>query len=228
VLLFAPGGLRSRLALWRSPDTGPAHVWNDWTTELAGRFRVVAMDQRNAGYPRSALAPDHGWHTYAADHLDLMDRLGHQRFHTLGGGIGSSFCLKLCEIAPKRVTAAVLQNPIGLNPEFPTHFHDATLEWGAAHRAIRPTEFEAATVAAFSRNMWDRGFVFTVSREFVRRCTVPTLLLPGSDKPHPAVISEELANLLPGVEVVHDWRGPAGLPAQRQRVLAFLERHTSA
>ena len=41
-----------------------------------GRYRVMAMDQRNAGRSRSAIAADHGWHTYAADHLALMDHLG--------------------------------------------------------------------------------------------------------------------------------------------------------
>jgi pimeloyl-ACP methyl ester carboxylesterase len=228
VLLFAPGGLRSRLEMWHSPATGPARVWNDWTEALAGRFRVIAMDQRNAGHPRGPLRPDHGWHTYAADHLALMDRLGHTRFHTLGGCIGSSFCLKLCEIAPQRISAAVLQNPIGLNPEFPTYYQDGTKEWGAAHRAIRPTEFDDATLDAFSHNMWDSGFVFSVSRDFARRCPVPSLLLPGNDKPHPAVISAELAGLLPGVELLRDWRGPEHLTAQRQHVLGFLEQHTPA
>jgi pimeloyl-ACP methyl ester carboxylesterase len=226
VLLFAPGGLRSRIEMWHSPATGPARAWNDWTTTLADRFRVIAMDQRNSGFPRSALRPDHGWHTYAADQLALMDRLGHERFHILGGCIGSSFCLKLCEIAAKRVTAAVLQNPIGLNPEFPSYFQDSTVEWGAAHRALRPTEFDEATIAAFSHNMWGAGFVFSVSRAAVHHCKVPTLLLPGSDKPHPAVISAELADLLPGVETLYAWRGPDHLEAQDRAVLSFLEKHT--
>ncbi len=226
VLLFAPGGLRSRMEMWHNPDTGPARVWNDWTTALAGRFRVIAMDQRNAGASRGAIAPDHGWHTYAADHLALMDHLGHQRFHTLGGCIGASFCLKLCELAHTRISAAVLQNPIGLNPEFPTYYQDGTIEWGAEHRATRPDEFDDATLASFSRNMWNNGFVFSVSRGFVRRCLVPTMLLPGNDKPHPAVTSAELATLLPGVEIVRDWRGREHLETQLQAVLRFLGKHT--
>jgi pimeloyl-ACP methyl ester carboxylesterase len=228
VLLFAPGGLRSRLAMWHRPDTGPDRVWNDWTDALAGRFRVIAMDQRNAGRSEAALMPDHGWDTYAADHLALMDHLGFQRFHTLGGCIGSSFCLKLCEIAPERISAAVLQNPIGLNPEFPSYYQDGTIEWGAEHRADRPDEFDEETLAAFSHTMWSGGFVFSVSRDFARHCTVPTLLLPGTDKPHPAVTSAELEALLPGVEVLRDWRGPEHLDAQREAVLAFLEKYTPA
>jgi pimeloyl-ACP methyl ester carboxylesterase len=228
ILLFAPGGLRSRLEMWHNPATGPARVWNDWTEALAGSFRVIAMDQRNAGRSRAALAPDHDWNTYAADHLALMDHLGFERFHTLGGCIGASFCLKLCEIAPQRISAAVLQNPIGLNPEFPTYYQEGTIEWGAEHRADRPDEFDEETLAAFSHNMWSSGFVFSVSRDFARHCAVPTLLLPGSDKPHPAVTSAELAELLPDVEILHDWRGPDHLAAQLGGVLAFLEKYTPA
>jgi hypothetical protein len=32
--------------------------------------------------------------------------------------------------------------------------------------------------------------------------------------------------LLPGVEVLQDWKGPEHLDAQLNRVLAFLEKHT--
>src|SRR4051794_7780251 len=116
VLLFAPGGLRSRMEMWPSPPGGPARPWVDWTTALpeAG-FTAVAMDQRNAGASRTAIEADHGWHTYAADHIALMDHLGFDKFHVLGGCIGGSFCLKAVETAPKRVLSAGLQNPIGLH-----------------------------------------------------------------------------------------------------------------
>ena len=76
VLLFAPGGMRSRAEMWHSPASGPPRSWNDWTEVLASRYRVIAMDQRNAGRSRAPIRADHGWHTYAADHLALMDHLG--------------------------------------------------------------------------------------------------------------------------------------------------------
>src|SRR3954452_15460148 len=102
ILLFAPGGLRSRLEMWHAQKDGPSRSWNDWTEALADKYRVVAMDQRNAGRSRTASEADHGWQTYAADQLALMDHLGHRRFHTLGGCIGGSFCLKIVEAAPDR------------------------------------------------------------------------------------------------------------------------------
>jgi pimeloyl-ACP methyl ester carboxylesterase len=225
VLLFAPGGLRSRIEMWHAPAEGPARPWNDWTHALASRYRVVAMDQRNAGRSRGAIAADHGWHTYAGDHLALMDHLGYKRFHTLGGCIGSSYCLKLCEIAPERVSAAVLQNPIGVHPEFPTYFPESHAAWGKEQLAMR-TDLDATAMQSFGRNMWDQDFVFSVTRDFARRCEVPCLVLPGDDTPHPAVIGSALAGLLPNAEHLNPWKGPEHLDEQSDRVIGFLEKHT--
>ena len=228
VLLFAPGGLRSRMEMWSAPAAGPPRPWVDWTRALpAAGFAAVAMDQRNAGRSRAGVRADHGWHTYAADHLALMDRLGFGRFHVLGGCIGGSFCLKAVEAAPGRVAAAVLQNPIGLHPEHPGYFPESHAEWSREQLAARP-DLDPTALAGFGRNMWGGDFVFCVDREFARRCPVPTFLLPGTDIPHPAATSAELAALLPGVEVLQDWRGPAHLEQQKERVLAFLRRHTPA
>src|SRR5437879_7038828 len=61
LLLFAPGGMRSSIEFWhRSPF--------DPTIEFAGDFRVIAMDQRNAGRSPGPVRGADGWHTYAADH----------------------------------------------------------------------------------------------------------------------------------------------------------------
>lgn len=226
VLLFAPGGLRSRLEMWSPGADGTQRPWVDWTRALpAAGFTAVAMDQRNAGQSRTEIRADHGWHTYAADHLALMDHLGFERFHVLGGCIGGSFCLKAIQMAPGRVAAAVLQNPIGLHPEHRGYFPDGHAQWSAEQMAVRP-ELEAADLEGFGRNMWDGDFVFCVDRDFARRCPVPTFLLPGSDIPHPAATSAELAALLPGVEVLSDWRGPAHLAAQEAAVTGFLRAHT--
>ncbi|HEY4252880.1 MAG TPA: alpha/beta fold hydrolase [Roseomonas sp.] len=226
VLLFAPGGLRSRLELWSAPADGPPRPWVDWTRALpAAGFTAIAMDQRNAGQSVTDIQADDGWHSYAADHFALMDHLGFGPFHVLGGCIGGSFCLKAIETAPARIAAAVLQNPIGLNPEHPGYFPDGHAEWSQEQRAARPHLTEAA-LAGFGHNMWDRDFVFCVDRAFAKACPVPTFLLPGTDIPHPAVTSTELAALLPGVEVLTDWRGPAHLAEQEARVVAFLKQHT--
>src|SRR5216683_262342 len=56
LMIFAPGGLRSELAFWRHSPSNPSApaVWMDPMTALGGQYRVVAMDQRNAGRSRRA------------------------------------------------------------------------------------------------------------------------------------------------------------------------------
>ena len=121
LLLFAPGGMNSVIEFWARMPFNPI-------TEFSGRFRVIAMDQRNAG---RSFAPVQaaGWEEYAADAAALLDHLGIARTHIMGGCIGSSFCLALIKHAPQRVSAAVLQNPIGLTetnrPLFAGRFEEA-------------------------------------------------------------------------------------------------------
>jgi pimeloyl-ACP methyl ester carboxylesterase len=227
LIIFAPGGLRSQLAFWRhSPaDPNAAAPWMNPMADLAADFTVVAMDQRNAGASRAPVGADDGWHSYASDQLALMDHLGHQRFHTMGGCIGASFCLKLCEVAPERVTAAVLQNPIGL--------HDNRATWDDALRNFAKTMRERdpglsdAALAGFGRNMFGGDFVFSVSRDFVKTCRHPMLLQPGSDVPHPKATSDEIVKLAPAkLEVQEVWKGEAHKPESIRRVRDFLRRHT--
>lgn len=225
ILLFAPGGMWSEAPRWHEPPGGPPRPWNDWTKVLADNYRVIAMDQRNAGQSRGAIEPDHGWHTYAADHIALMDHLGSDRFHVLGGCIGSSFCLKLCEMVPDRISAAVLQNPIGLNPDAPTFFPDGFTKWAAEKYAER-SDLDKSAVESFGRNMWSGDFVFCVSRDFVGNCHTPAVVLPGNDTPHPRVIGLEVAELLPDAEMLVDWKGPDHIDIQRETVVNFLKKHT--
>ena len=227
ILLFAPGGLRSNLAMWHHPANGPRRSWCDWTDVLASKYRVIAMDQRNAGASTCAIEADHGWHTYAADHMALMDHLGFARFHVLGGCIGGSFCLKAAQVGGDRVTAMVLQNPIGLHPDHPEYFPDSHKAWSAERRAERP-DLDEAKIAAFGKNMWDHPFVFSVDAAWVRDSKTPSILLPGTDIPHPAATSDELIHLRPDMEVIRNWRGPEHMEEQRARVSAFLDRHTPA
>ena len=116
ILLYAPGGLKSQIEMWGgvSPDYPNGFPWMDPRKALADKYTVIAMDQRNAGKSVADVKPDHGWHTFAADHLALMDHLGFKKFHVMGGCIGGSYCFEAIEQAPDRVAAAVLQNPIGL------------------------------------------------------------------------------------------------------------------
>ena len=215
LLLIAPGGMRSMIDFWhRSPF--------DPTAELAGTFRVIAMDQRNAGASRAPISPSDGWPAYAADQLALLDHLGIRQCHIMGGCIGSSYCLGLIKAAPERIAAAVLQNPIGLGPDGIARFHTMFDDWASELRRNRPEVSEAA-LSAFRANMFSGDFVFAVTRDFVRSCLTPMLILAGNDPFHPTEVSLELARLAPNAELIMEWKTPETVGPAVRRVRAYLE-----
>ena len=219
LLLFAPGGMRSSIPFWEGSPFDPR-------AEFGGAFRVVSMDQRNAGASRAPISAADSWHCYTDDHVALLDHLGIERCHLLGGCIGSSYCFGLMERAPERVASAVLQNPIGLHDNREAFF-EMFDNWAAAMQD-EGRGADPAVFARFRQSMYGGDFTFNVTRDFVRRCTTPILVLAGSDLYHPAPISEEIAALAPDAELLHKWKEADAVPAAVDRVRGFLRDHTPA
>jgi pimeloyl-ACP methyl ester carboxylesterase len=217
LLLFAPGGMRSSIEFWHRSPIDPM-------VELASDFRVIAMDQRNAGRSRGAISGADGWHTYTSDHLALLDHLGIQRSHIMGGCIGGSYCFNMIKTAPQRVAAAVIQNPIGLKDNREA-FREMFDGWAKELKAQRPELTESA-FARFRENMYGGDFVFSVSRDFVASCPTQMILLNGSDIYHPAEISTEIARLNPRIEVISEWKTPEAAKEAVKQVRAFLKKHS--
>ena len=142
----------------------------------------------------------------------------------MGGCIGGSYCFEAIEQAPDRVACAVLQNPIGLHENRDT-WDAAVKGYGETVRARDP-KIGDDIIQSFGRNMFGPDFVFSVTRDFVKACKTPLLLQPGTDKPHPAKTSDEIAALAPNIDVQKDWRGPEYLQESIRRVRAFLEKNT--
>jgi pimeloyl-ACP methyl ester carboxylesterase len=218
LLLFAPGGMRSSIAFWaRSP-------WNP-IEALSDQFRVIAMDQRNAGHSTAPIHSSNGWHSYAADHIALMDQLGIERAHVLGGCIGGPYCLGVMQAAPARVTAAVLQQPIGYDGENRQAFYEMFDSWANELKPQR-NDVDPDAWNTFRDRMYGGDFVFNVSREFVRQCRTPMLVLLGNDRYHPSVTSREIVELAPNAELVERWKEPEVVEQTVARVRAFLASHT--
>jgi pimeloyl-ACP methyl ester carboxylesterase len=225
LLLLAPGGMRSAAALWSQQPGQPRPPWIDPLEELSDTFQVIGMDQRNAGASVAPIGAADGWHVYLEDQLALMDDLGLERFHVMGGCIGSSFALALCQAAPNRVTAAVLQNPIGLNegnrPKFNAMFDDWSDQMRGTH-----AELDNAASNAFRDRMFGGDFVFTVDRDFVRSCKTPLLVMPGGDDFHPRAVAEEIVSLAPDARLLSPWGGDDNRANTLREVRSFLDAHT--
>jgi pimeloyl-ACP methyl ester carboxylesterase len=220
ILTFAPAGLQSTLEVWSRPAAPINPI-----TELAGSFRVIAMDQRNAGgQSRAPITAQDGWHTYTGDHIALLDHLGIDRCHLYGQCIGGSFILSLLKTQPGRVASAVLAQPIGRVGAMPAG-HSARFEAWAETLKDHP-EATPEVLDAVYRNLYAPGFVYCVDRAFVSTCATPCLVLAGNDEAHPWPISEELARLLPHGELIPEWKTGAALTSARARVQEFLSKHT--
>jgi pimeloyl-ACP methyl ester carboxylesterase len=220
ILTFAPAGLQSVIDVWSQPSA-PINP----TTEFAANYRVIAMDQRNAGGRSHApISAQDGWDAYTADHIALLDHLGIERCHLYGQCIGGSFILNLLKAQPERVASAVLAQPIG-RVGVPPPDRTARFEAWTASLKDHP-EATQPVLDSLYRNLYSRGFVYCVDRAFVSTVRTPCLVLAGNDEAHPYPIAEELSTLLPDCEFIADWKTGAALDAARARVMEFLARHT--
>ena len=214
LVLFAPGGMRSSIPFWDRAPFNPIREFRD-------EFRVIAMDQRNAGRSFAPVTASDGWHTYSADHLALLDHLGITRCHVMGGCIGGSFVLGLLQVAPSRVAAAVLQQPIGHSAENQETFYALVDDW-VKETAPRHPQVSAEVWAKLRENMYGGDFVFSVSRAFVRSLATPLLVLMGNDIYHPSATSREIVELGPNAALIEQWKDEALVPQTMARVREFL------
>jgi pimeloyl-ACP methyl ester carboxylesterase len=219
VLLIAPGGMRSAISFWE--DHTP---WNP-IAQLSDRYRVIAMDQRNAGQSTAPISGCDGWHTYTADQLALLDHLGVSRFAVAGMCIGGSYIMALIATAPERVAAGVVFQTIGLDGNRQA-FLDMFDSWAESLRDRHP-EASDNDLETFRSNMYggDR-FLFTADERDVSACRTPLLVLLGNDLYHPESASRKLAELAPRATLVERWKDPADQPAAMAAMERFLAEHT--
>jgi pimeloyl-ACP methyl ester carboxylesterase len=227
LLLIAGGGLNSTLAgLARGPF--------DSIAEFKGEYRCIAADLRNAsgGQSTGPLEIDRPWDSYTDDHLGVLDQLGVSRFMVMGFCIGGPFVWNLIKRAGDRVVAAVLAQPSGFRPEQPTLFYDNNISgWGPELIKRRP-EVTKETVEKFLTKMYrtNADFVFTVTRDFVRNCQTPVLILPDDIPAHPYAVAMEAAMLAPRAEVsIFPWKEPKErIPLAVRQIRSFLRAHRPA
>jgi len=224
LLVIPGGGLNSTVA-------GLAHHPFNPMEECTGEYRVIAADLRhaNGGESSGPLAIDRPWDAYTDDHLGLMEHLGISEFLVLGFCIGGPFIWNLLRRAPERIVAAVLAQPSGFRPELPDLFYHNNMKgWGPALCARRP-EMTMDMVDAFLNTMYrtNADFVFTVTRDFVRACQTPILVLPDDVPAHPYAVAMEVVRLAPKAEVsLYPWKEPKDLIPQAVRhVREFLRKH---
>ena len=226
LLLIAGGGLNSTIAGLGNPF--------DVIEEFKGEYRCIAADLRNAnpGQSSGPLEIDRPWDSHTDDQLGVMDHLGINKFMVMGFCIGGPFIWNLLKRAPDRVVAAVLAQPSGLRPEMPNLSYETNMTgWGPDLVKRRP-DITMEVVDKFLTEMYHTNpdFVYTVTRDFVRNCQNPILVLPDEVPAHPYAVAMECAMLAPKAEVsMFPWKEPKErIPLAVRQIHSFLTAHRPA
>src|SRR5436853_5637593 len=228
LLVIPGGGLNSTIEGLKTHPFNPL-------VEFKDQYRVIAADLRNAkgGQSTGPLESDRPWDAYTDDHLGLMDHLGIREFMVLGFCIGGPFIWNLLKRAGDRVVAAVPVQPSGYRHEMPELSYNNNMKsWGPELCARRP-DITMAMVDTFLSNMYcgDRAdFVYTVTRDFVRQCQTPILILPDDVPGHPLAVAMESVHLAPNAQVsFYPWKDtPDKIPLAVRHIRTFLRAHLPA
>ena len=225
LLLIAGGGLNSSINGLR--NGGPFNPYEAFKSE----YRCIGSDLRNsnAGQSSGPLDIDNPWDMYTNDQLGLMDHLGIDKFMVLGFCIGGPFIWNLLRRAPNRVVAAVPAQPVGFRPEAPTVLYDGSKNGWAVELMKRRPDITPDMVERYLTRMYrtNADFVFTATRDFVKNCQAPVLIMPDDVPAHPLVVAMECAMLAPKAEVsMYPWKEPKErIPIAVRQVRSFLKAH---
>ena len=103
--------------------------------------------------------------------------------------------------------------------------------WGPELCARRP-DITMEMVDAFLTNMYRAraDFVYTVTRDFVRQCQTPILVLPDDVPGHPYVVAMESVHLAPNAQVsLYPWKDtPDKIPLAVRHIRTFLKANRPA
>lgn len=208
--------MRSAVDFWHGSEWDPIET-------LKSDFKVIAMDQRNAGKSTAPVSGEDGWATYTSDHVRLLDHLGIEQTHVMGGCIGGPYSFGLIRAASDRVCSAVIQQSIGVEDNMQLFFamFDA---WADPIKEQHP-EASGDDWSQFRSNMFEQEFLYNVDRDFIRSVQQPLLVLMGSDPYHPESISREIASIAQNATLVENWKNPA-TDNTVQLVKNFLHENT--
>tara|TARA_B100000519_G_C14101390_1_gene371203 strand:- start:6 stop:755 length:750 start_codon:yes stop_codon:yes gene_type:complete len=204
LLVIPGGGLNATIAGLANHAFNPMEEFSD-------SLRCIAMDLRNAngGQSEGPVDVERGWDAFADDQLGLMDHLGIEKFMVMGFCIGGPFCWNLLQRAPERVVASVMVHPSGFRSDQPDIFYQNNIRDWAPALCERRDDVTMETIDAFLNKMYRENpdFVFTVTRDFVRGCETPVLVLPDDIPAHPYAVAMETALLAPNSQVsLYPWK----------------------
>jgi 3-oxoadipate enol-lactonase len=120
---------------WTQPETVVMHhgmaknhkLWYGWVPIVARHYRVVRFDMRGMGQS-SVPEPGYPWSVdnFAQDLLELVDKLGLEKFHLIGETVGGSISMRFATLHQQRLLSlTACTSPTSFND--PHHGESADL-----------------------------------------------------------------------------------------------------
>lgn len=150
LLMFSPGGFDSTLENWttfgRYRDLG-------FVDALKDSYTCIVFDRRESGQSGGRVERL-TWGCYVTQALGLIDHLGYETVHTMGGCVGCSTAAALAVRHPERVRSMVLFSPAG-GPQYRMAQHrrfTQHLAFVIEHGVQAVVELARSTTAGFSKD----------------------------------------------------------------------------
>jgi pimeloyl-ACP methyl ester carboxylesterase len=201
--------------------------------EFKNEYRCIGADLRTStGSSSGPLEVDRPWEMFADDQIGLMDHLGIDKFMVMGFCIGGPLIWNLLKRAPNRIVAAVAAQPSGCRAENPMLMYETNMMgWGPDYVKRHPN-VTMAQIDQFLTKMYKSNpdFIWPVTRDFVKACQNPVLILPDDIPAHPYKVAMEAAMLAPKAEVsMFPWKEPKErIPLAVRQIRSFLKAHRPA
>jgi pimeloyl-ACP methyl ester carboxylesterase len=209
-----------------SNDIWNRMAWNP-RAALCDHYRIIGMDQRNAGASTAPISGDDDWTTFADDQLALA-RPPADRSVPCDRHVYRRPVRRWVFFAPRPngSRSAVLLQPVWHRRQ---HRHSSrdVRRLGNRTRAAAPRGHRGR-LAAFGDHMFNGEFLLSVTREDVAACRTPLLVLMGDDQFHPQSTSREIVALAPDATLVEHWKDDEFLAATDATIKDFLAEHTPA
>jgi pimeloyl-ACP methyl ester carboxylesterase len=109
LLMYSPGGFDSSLEAWR---TVGIYKRLNLLEHLSRRYTCITFDRRESGQSGGRVERI-AWDSYVRQGLGLLDHLGVDKAHLMGGCVGCSAVVAMGVAQPQRVLSMVLFSPAG-------------------------------------------------------------------------------------------------------------------
>jgi pimeloyl-ACP methyl ester carboxylesterase len=109
LLMFSPGGFDSTLESWRTVGIYRRLALLE---RLSENYTCITFDRRESGHSGGRVERL-TWSHYVAQAIGLLDHLGIERAHLMGGCVGCSTAAAMAVAHPERVRSMVLFSPAG-------------------------------------------------------------------------------------------------------------------